>query len=48
MNVNFGLFPPVSVSRPEGLAGRWKSTEKAQAKKRAISSRALDDITAWA
>jgi methylenetetrahydrofolate--tRNA-(uracil-5-)-methyltransferase len=48
MNVNFGLLPPVSISRPEGHVGRWKSTEKAIAKKRAATSRALQDIMAWA
>jgi methylenetetrahydrofolate--tRNA-(uracil-5-)-methyltransferase len=48
MNVNFGLFPPVSISKPEGLVGRWKSTEKAIAKKRAFTTRALADIAAWA
>jgi len=48
MNVNFGLFPPVSISKPEGHVGRWKSTEKTIAKKEAITSRALDDIMAWA
>jgi len=48
MNVNFGLLPPVSVSKPEGHVGRWKSTEKAIAKKRATTSRALEDIMAWA
>jgi methylenetetrahydrofolate--tRNA-(uracil-5-)-methyltransferase len=48
MNVNFGLFPPVSISKPEGHVGRWKSTEKTIAKKEAITSRALDDIMGWA
>jgi methylenetetrahydrofolate--tRNA-(uracil-5-)-methyltransferase len=48
MNVNFGLLPPVTVSKPEGLAGRWKSTEKAMAKRKAMSDRALEDIAAWA
>ena len=48
MNVNFGLLPPVSLSKPDGHVGRWKSTEKAIAKKRAVTSRALRDITAWA
>jgi methylenetetrahydrofolate--tRNA-(uracil-5-)-methyltransferase len=47
MNVNFGLFPPVSISKPEGHVGRWKSTEKQVAKKRALTSRALADLTAW-
>jgi methylenetetrahydrofolate--tRNA-(uracil-5-)-methyltransferase len=48
MNVNFGLFPPVSISKPEGHVGRWKSTDKTMAKKLAITSRALEDIKAWA
>lgn len=48
MNVNFGLFPPVSITKPEGLVGRWKSTEKAIAKKKAITTRALEDIKGWA
>jgi methylenetetrahydrofolate--tRNA-(uracil-5-)-methyltransferase len=47
MNVNFGLFPPVSVSRPEGHVGRWRGVEKQMAKKRAMTSRALEDIRAW-
>jgi len=48
MNVNFGLLPPVTVKKPEGLVGRWKSTEKAMAKRKAMSDRALADIAAWA
>jgi methylenetetrahydrofolate--tRNA-(uracil-5-)-methyltransferase len=48
MNVNFGLLPPISVPRPEGHVGRWKSTEKTLAKKKAMSGRALGDIMAWA
>ena len=48
MNVNFGLFPPVSVKRPDGHVGRWKSTDKQIAKKRAITSRALEEVGAWA
>lgn len=48
MNVNFGLFPEVSINKPEGLVGRWKSTDKTMAKKEAITSRALEDIKAWA
>jgi methylenetetrahydrofolate--tRNA-(uracil-5-)-methyltransferase len=45
MNVNFGLFPPVQVVREPGK--RMSGTEKAQAKKRAISSRALADLDRW-
>jgi methylenetetrahydrofolate--tRNA-(uracil-5-)-methyltransferase len=48
MNVNFGLFPPVEVKKPEGHTGRWRGTEKAMAKKKAITTRALADLTAWA
>ncbi len=48
MNVNFGLLPPVAISKPEGHAGRWKSTEKQIAKKRAMTTRALEDIGHWA
>jgi methylenetetrahydrofolate--tRNA-(uracil-5-)-methyltransferase len=48
MNVNFGLFPPVEVKKPEDHVGRWRGTEKAMAKKKAITSRALADLTAWA
>ena len=47
MNVNFGLFPPIEVSKPEGVK-RWRGTEKAMAKKKAVSSRALEDLKAWA
>lgn len=46
MNVNFGLFPPVTISKPEGVK-RWRGPEKAKAKKRAITSRALADLDGW-
>jgi methylenetetrahydrofolate--tRNA-(uracil-5-)-methyltransferase len=46
MNVNFGLFPEVSVSKPEGVK-RWRGPEKTMAKRRAITSRALEDLRAW-
>jgi len=47
MNVNFGLFPEVEVRKPEG-AGRWRGNDKTMAKRKAITSRALDDLKAWA
>jgi len=47
MNVNFGLFPSVELKKPEGVK-RWNTTEKTLAKKKAITSRALADIAAWA
>jgi methylenetetrahydrofolate--tRNA-(uracil-5-)-methyltransferase len=47
MNVNFGLLPPVEISKPEGVK-RWRGTDKAMAKREAMSRRALNDIAAWA
>lgn len=47
MNVNFGLFPPVTISKPEGHEGRWRGPDKAMAKKKAITSRALADLPGW-
>ena len=49
MNVNFGLFPPLTVTRPEGEDGkRLRGPAKALAKKRALCRRALDDLAQWA
>jgi len=48
MNVNFGLFPPLSVSparAPDG--GRLRGPAKALAKKRALTARALADLAQW-
>ncbi|MEP0945212.1 MAG: methylenetetrahydrofolate--tRNA-(uracil(54)-C(5))-methyltransferase (FADH(2)-oxidizing) TrmFO [Rhizobiaceae bacterium] len=47
MNVNFGLFPPVEIAKPEGHQGRWRGKEKGAAKKLAVTSRALNDVDAW-
>ncbi|MEQ1769518.1 MAG: methylenetetrahydrofolate--tRNA-(uracil(54)-C(5))-methyltransferase (FADH(2)-oxidizing) TrmFO [Devosia sp.] len=47
MNVNFGLLPEVTISKPEGVK-RWRGPEKAMAKRAAMSARALADIAAWA
>ncbi|WDR05767.1 methylenetetrahydrofolate--tRNA-(uracil(54)-C(5))-methyltransferase (FADH(2)-oxidizing) TrmFO [Devosia rhodophyticola] len=47
MNVNFGLFPAVTITKPEGVT-RWKSVERTKAKRKAITSRALTDIMEWA
>ena len=47
MNVNFGLFPEVTVTKPEG-AGRWRGNDKVIAKRRAITARALEDLKSWA
>ncbi|MBB5754656.1 methylenetetrahydrofolate--tRNA-(uracil(54)-C(5))-methyltransferase (FADH(2)-oxidizing) TrmFO [Prosthecomicrobium pneumaticum] len=45
MNINFGLFPPVEVPREPGK--RLRGNDKAIARKRALSGRALADIEAW-
>jgi methylenetetrahydrofolate--tRNA-(uracil-5-)-methyltransferase len=45
MNVNFGLFPPVELPKPEGK--RLRGKEKTLAKKRAITARALADCSDW-
>ncbi len=45
MNVNFGLFPDVTVPKQEGV--RLRGKEKTQAKKRALSARALSDFAIW-
>jgi methylenetetrahydrofolate--tRNA-(uracil-5-)-methyltransferase len=46
MNVNFGLFPPVTA--PPRVAGqRVSTTEKGVAKRRAITTRSLTDIDHW-
>jgi methylenetetrahydrofolate--tRNA-(uracil-5-)-methyltransferase len=50
MNINFGLFPPPppgAMKKPEGRQGRWRGPDKAKAKKRALTSRALADCRAW-
>jgi methylenetetrahydrofolate--tRNA-(uracil-5-)-methyltransferase len=48
MNVNFGLFPPLSrvpASGPDGK--RLRGNEKTIAKKRALTQRALADLERW-
>jgi methylenetetrahydrofolate--tRNA-(uracil-5-)-methyltransferase len=48
MNVNFGLFPPLSRSPSRGPDGeRLRGSAKTLAKKRALTSRALDDLARW-
>ncbi|MEN0041643.1 MAG: methylenetetrahydrofolate--tRNA-(uracil(54)-C(5))-methyltransferase (FADH(2)-oxidizing) TrmFO [Pseudomonadota bacterium] len=47
MNVNFGLFPPVQITKPDDHEGRWRGKDKAIAKKRALTSRAIDDFATW-
>lgn len=47
MNVNFGLFPPVTIEKPADHVGRWRGKDKGMAKKRAVSARALSDVETW-
>ncbi|MCB1516843.1 MAG: hypothetical protein KDJ19_04405, partial [Hyphomicrobiaceae bacterium] len=46
MNVNFGLFPEISVEKPEGVK-RFKKVDRNRLKKKAISDRALAAIDLW-
>jgi methylenetetrahydrofolate--tRNA-(uracil-5-)-methyltransferase len=45
MNVNFGLFPDVTVPKEPGK--RLRGPEKSAARKRAMSARALADLDGW-
>jgi methylenetetrahydrofolate--tRNA-(uracil-5-)-methyltransferase len=45
MNVNFGLFPPAEAPKSEGK--RLRGAEKAQARKRVMTARALNDARLW-
>ncbi|EJF78423.1 methylenetetrahydrofolate--tRNA-(uracil(54)-C(5))-methyltransferase (FADH(2)-oxidizing) TrmFO [Bartonella birtlesii] len=45
MNINLGLFPPIASREYLGI--RLPSKEKKLAKKRALTSRALNDCTQW-
>ncbi|MCZ0736196.1 methylenetetrahydrofolate--tRNA-(uracil(54)-C(5))-methyltransferase (FADH(2)-oxidizing) TrmFO [Phreatobacter sp. AB_2022a] len=48
MNVNFGLFPPLAQSPTKGPDGqRLRGPAKTQARKKALSQRALADFDAW-
>ena len=48
MNINFGLFPPLTHMPDKGDDGkRLRGPAKALAKKRALCRRALDDLAQW-
>jgi methylenetetrahydrofolate--tRNA-(uracil-5-)-methyltransferase len=47
MNVNFGLFPPLTHPVKGESGQRLRGTEKTLAKKRALSARALADLERW-
>jgi methylenetetrahydrofolate--tRNA-(uracil-5-)-methyltransferase len=46
MNINFGLFPPVTLSREQGGA-RLRGKARQIARKQAYTTRALASFTAW-
>ncbi len=45
MNVNFGLFPDIAITRGDGP--RLRGLDKTMARKRALSARALADLGLW-
>jgi methylenetetrahydrofolate--tRNA-(uracil-5-)-methyltransferase len=47
MNINFGLFPPLTDPVRSDDGKRLRGKDKTIAKKRALSARALADIDAW-
>jgi methylenetetrahydrofolate--tRNA-(uracil-5-)-methyltransferase len=46
MNINFGLFPPLA-SAPRNEHGAGRHSERTIARKRALTARALDDLSRW-
>ncbi|GHE58513.1 methylenetetrahydrofolate--tRNA-(uracil-5-)-methyltransferase TrmFO [Camelimonas fluminis] len=47
MNVNFGLFPPLTEPLRNTSGKRMRGKEKAAAKKQALTDRARADLAAW-
>src|SRR5262245_39515089 len=47
MNVNFGLFPPLAHAVKGESGQRLRGTQKALARKRALTRRALADLERW-
>lgn len=47
MNINFGLFPPITIEKPADHVGRFRGKDKARAKKNQLSQRALADWQQW-
>ncbi len=45
MNINYGLFPPVTLSPMEGK--RFKGKEKGRLRKKVMAERALADLALW-
>jgi len=47
MNVNFGLFPEIETPLTDDAGARIRGKEKGRARKRALSRRALADLSGW-
>jgi methylenetetrahydrofolate--tRNA-(uracil-5-)-methyltransferase len=47
MNINYGLLPPAAALEHEGGGKRLKGKDKAHARRRAVSVRALSDLDLW-
>ncbi|MFM8751398.1 methylenetetrahydrofolate--tRNA-(uracil(54)-C(5))-methyltransferase (FADH(2)-oxidizing) TrmFO, partial [Rhabdaerophilum sp.] len=47
MNINFGLFPPVTEAPRDENGKRLRGSEKAHARKRMITARAKQDLAGW-
>ncbi len=47
MNINFGLFPDITIPRTDADGRRIKGKEKGRAKKQALTKRALDELAPW-
>ena len=47
MNVNFGLFPPITQPTHDSEGNRVRGKAKTPARKTAMSERALEDLAAW-
>ena len=47
MNVNFGLFPEIQGPTRDAEGKRLRGKEKGRARKKAMTTRALEDLAAW-
>jgi methylenetetrahydrofolate--tRNA-(uracil-5-)-methyltransferase len=47
MNVNFGLFPDIEEPATDSDGNRVKGKERGRERKRALSRRALADLSGW-
>jgi methylenetetrahydrofolate--tRNA-(uracil-5-)-methyltransferase len=47
MNINFGLFPPVEAPTHDEQGRRLKGKERTRAKRRLLTTRALNDFATW-